>query len=115
MFGQKFLCELGALCDPILPVISTKLCCHVPALPQLKLLTLRLAVLSDVVFDFEFSSGVFAGHVPDFAEDRSLRPPGSVVATQHPEDTGVLIWIPPIDRIFIVELNHDPQGFARRL
>ena len=74
-----------------------------------------LRVLLDVLLGVVLVLSRLASHVPYFSKDRAFRPPRSIVSTEHPKDATVRIRISAIQRILVVELNHDPQGFSWRL
>src|SRR5687767_13338978 len=58
--------------------------------------------------DVRLAFHAFQRHPPDLAKDRTLRP-GTVVQPETPENIGVSVRIPAIQRISIVDIHHGPQ------
>ncbi len=70
-------------------------------------LTRLSAILSNVLLHMKLTLRRLASHVPYLPKDWAFWSPGTVVSTQHPHDATIRVRISAIERILVVQLDHD--------
>src|SRR5262245_11457407 len=67
----------------------------------------RSSVAAQIFFASQFPLGVLRAHVAHCSKDRPLRPPGSVVSPQAPEDAVIRVGVATVESEAVIELDHD--------
>ena len=71
-------------------------------------------MFKQVFFQVKLLSSVVRTHVANGSINGSFGAPWTVISSQYPKNTAIGIGISAIQRIFVIQMNHDFKRIARR-